>query len=116
MIKEWFILTNNIQEGPFSIADLKRDLRITPDTLVWKEGFPKWLPMGQVPELKAVFEDESKKNNDDDEEKEEKNEKNGHFKIKRDVIALSYEPMPDWIWLLIVIVFLMYSLYKLHAL
>ncbi len=57
MLKEWYILIAEKQEGPYSIADLRKDSRITPDTMVWKQGFEKWLPMRDVPELKNLFED-----------------------------------------------------------
>jgi hypothetical protein len=64
MEKIWFINIKGQKEGPFSIFDLKRDLRITPDTMVWKEGFSKWKKIRDVQELKEVFADEkqSKKN------------------------------------------------------
>ena len=58
MQKIWFIEINGIREGPYSIRDLKRHKLVTPDTLVWKEGFTKWTKIRFVPELKDVFTDE----------------------------------------------------------
>lgn len=58
MEKVWFILLKGKKEGPYSLQDLKQDLRISPDTLVWREGFEKWEPIGEVEELKEVFEEE----------------------------------------------------------
>lgn len=55
--KVWFILIEGVKEGPYSISDLRRDPRVTPDTLVWRQGFKSWAPIRDVPELKAVFED-----------------------------------------------------------
>lgn len=55
--KVWFIDIAGKKEGPFSVLDLRRDERITPDTLVWKQGFPAWLPIRDVPELNSIFED-----------------------------------------------------------
>lgn len=57
MEKIWYIDIQGKREGPFSVFDLRRDERITPDTLVWKEGFTNWKPIRQVPELKDLFED-----------------------------------------------------------
>jgi GYF domain 2 len=57
MEKVWYIEVEGKREGPFSIAQLKRDKRITPDTLVWKKSFSTWIPIRNVPELKIIFED-----------------------------------------------------------
>ncbi len=57
MEKIWYIILNGKKEGPYSLQDLQQDVRISPDTLVWKEGFEKWVPIGKVEELKSVFEE-----------------------------------------------------------
>jgi hypothetical protein len=56
-MQEWYILIEGQKEGPFTIKELKKDFRVTPDTLVWKPGFSHWLPIRNVPELKELFED-----------------------------------------------------------
>lgn len=58
MDKIWFILIDDRKEGPFSKKELRRDPRITPDTLVWKEGFKDWKRIRDVRELKEIFEEE----------------------------------------------------------
>ncbi len=58
-IREWFIQLDGHSEGPFSIEDLKKEYRITPDTLAWREGQGEWLPMRSIPELKEVFADDN---------------------------------------------------------
>lgn len=58
-LKNWYILIENQEEGPYSIRDLRLDKRITPFTLVRKVGSKKWLPIGKVKVLKVVFEDEN---------------------------------------------------------
>jgi len=58
MEKIWFIHLNNKTEGPFTIIELKIDKRLTPDTLVWKEGFDGWKRIKEVEELKDLFEEE----------------------------------------------------------
>lgn len=55
--KIWFIDIEGKQEGPYSVFDLSSDPRIKPETLVWKEGFEKWVPIEDVPELRIVFKD-----------------------------------------------------------
>lgn len=61
MDKIWYIDVAGKTEGPFSILELRGDERLTPDTLVWKEGFKRWIPIREVAELKAVFEDSEEK-------------------------------------------------------
>jgi len=39
MEKVWYILIEDIEEGPFSSRELFFDNRVTLDTLVWKEGY-----------------------------------------------------------------------------
>lgn len=58
MDKIWFIEVDLKVEGPYSVEDLKRDLRITPDTLAWQEGSDQRLPIRAIKELKKVFEDD----------------------------------------------------------
>lgn len=40
--------------GPFSIEELK-DKPITPQTLVWKEGLPDWVPANTLADLNTFF-------------------------------------------------------------
>lgn len=60
MDRIWFILVGSSQEGPYALEELRDDVRITPDTLAWREGFPKWLPIREIPELESLFEEEPK--------------------------------------------------------
>lgn len=105
MKKIWYIKVNSKPEGPFSILELKRDWRITPDTLVWREGFEKWVPIRNVVELREVFKDER-----DDEDEEEK-------KVlfpktpNKDEIALDMRSEPPYLfWALIFLLILIYFL------
>ena len=41
--------------GPLTIEELKQK-SITPDTLVWKEGLPDWVPANTLSDLKDLFE------------------------------------------------------------
>lgn len=51
---EYFIIKNNIQQGPFSVGELRLH-DITSDTLVWAEGMAQWVPAWNVEELKPLF-------------------------------------------------------------
>lgn len=51
---QYFIVINDVQQGPFSIDEL-RQRNITSDTLVWAEGMPQWVPAWQVAELRPLF-------------------------------------------------------------
>lgn len=57
MKKIWFLDINGHLKGPYSVKDLKNDKRVTPDSLVWKEGFAHSVPIRNVPELKEIFTD-----------------------------------------------------------
>lgn len=59
--KAWWIKVGDKKSGPFSLDDLKKHPKFTPDTLVWKEGFANWIAARYVEELEEVFEDEGEK-------------------------------------------------------
>lgn len=65
--KIWFLFINNVEEGPFSVAELCKDPRILPSTLAWREGMERWLPICQIPELKAIFNQEPELQETDEE-------------------------------------------------
>lgn len=58
-VKEWFIIIENEQLGPYSLSDLKSEPRFNPDTFVWKKGFQEWIKARFVPEMEEVFKDDS---------------------------------------------------------
>lgn len=51
---EYFIIINNVQQGPFSIEEL-RLRNLSSETLVWAEGMVQWTPAWKVEELKPLF-------------------------------------------------------------
>jgi len=110
MVKEWFILVDNCKEGPFSLLELKRDYRLTPDTFVWKAGFAKWIKARDVAELNDLFKDPQDKCSDQDEEACLQSKE-----LKRDdsVIALYYDPFQFWFWLLAGALLVIYTFSKL---
>ena len=38
-----------------AIRTAMSDGRVTPQTLVWREGMPNWQPLAQVPELSGSY-------------------------------------------------------------
>jgi hypothetical protein len=50
----WYYGENGQQNGPYDDAGIRQAIsegRLTPYTMVWREGLPGWLPLVQVPEL-----------------------------------------------------------------
>jgi hypothetical protein len=50
----WYHLAGRQQHGPVDLAtirDLVLDGTVTPDTFVWADGMPDWLPARKVPAL-----------------------------------------------------------------
>lgn len=50
----YFIIINDAQQGPFTIAELQQQ-GISSETLVWTEGMAEWTPAWQVEELRPLF-------------------------------------------------------------
>jgi GYF domain 2 len=109
MEKIWFIVIGAETEGPYSVLDLKRDIRITPDTLAWKEGFTDWIAIRDIPELSVLFEDSPETVSDEDQKKIDEAIKK---KLQdSEVIALRAEPPFYYFWLLVAFLLLCYVLY-----
>lgn len=52
----WFYAKNGSQQGPLSTDEIKSRIamgEIGPNDLAWCEGMSDWLPVGQIPQLKA---------------------------------------------------------------
>ena len=98
MKKIWFLDIRGQLEGPYSIRDLKQDIRITPDRLVLKEGFAHPVPIRNVPELKAVFTDENPIDDPEDPKKGIKGKRQDDLLL----MEMSHEP-PFLIWFLIIL-------------
>lgn len=50
----WFHLSGGVQQGPVdlqAIRDLVLDGTVGPDTYVWADGMPEWMPAARVPAL-----------------------------------------------------------------
>ena len=51
---EYYIYSNNVKKGPFSLEELKNQ-SISHNTMIWKVGFSNWTPASQVPELADIL-------------------------------------------------------------
>lgn len=106
MKKIWYLDIRGQLEGPYTIRDLRRDKRITPDTLVWREGFAHSVPLRNVPELKEVFSDEEKP--------KQKNESKAPLGGKQQsdlvILEMSQEP-PFLMWVIIVLTLFLLAWY-----
>ncbi len=106
MGKIWYISINNTQEGPYSIKELKLDDRLTPDTLAWREGFPRWIRIRDIPELRDLFKDKEIK----------PEEEASKPKVPFDEVVLDYQYEPHtFFWIIIALLALLYFLYKFHV-
>ena len=109
MDKIWFLFIDGKQEGPYSFEELKKERRITPDTLVWREGFKNWKKIREVSELQALFEEDSK--NGIDKETEISEKKTGQDEL---ILEMSHEP-PYFLWILIALIILLYMVVQLYT-
>lgn len=106
-IQEWWIRFGEVSEGPFSIMQLRSDTRVTPDTLVWKKGFPTWVPIRNVDELKILFVDSQEQ----DLPKKEETTPQVDDEL---VIEAQKDPYDFFYWLLLAVVIICYVLYQIY--
>lgn len=105
----WFLLIDGKEEGPYTIAELRRHIRLTPDTPVRRKGTSRWILLRFIPELQSIFEDEPEKKLPADKKKG----KGDQFENGATVLALRHDPPSFYFWLLIAAIVLFYVLYQL---
>jgi predicted Zn finger-like uncharacterized protein len=57
-IEEWYVGINGVPVGPVRLGELRRKAAggaITPESLVWREGFEEWVPLKTFPELLTMY-------------------------------------------------------------
>lgn len=112
MKKEWYIILNNKQEGPYTLLELKGNPYFTPDTLVWKKGLTEWLPARKVAELKSIFVDQPKAVPLHEKAKPKPTSKElGQQDV---VMTLSRDPFQFIIWIIIVFVIIFYLYFRMN--
>lgn len=113
--KEWYLLIGGQKEGPYTLLELRNNRLITPDTLIWKEGFRQWVAIRYVPELKILFQDEKEEEPPADVVKE--GEAKSAVDSQETTLAIRYEPPYKlYFWLLIVILMVCYTIYRFYTL
>lgn len=53
----WYFSKNGMQLGPVTQEELSEKAKsgeVSSSDLVWKEGLPDWIPLGQVPEFQSL--------------------------------------------------------------
>ena len=112
MEKGWFIKVDDAEEGPFTPAELKCHPRLTPDTLVRREGSSQWTPIRYIVELKEVFEDAPAPT------EEEAPPLDDAVKIEEEELLLDWpEDSPPFLFfIMVMLLILIYSSYHLYQL
>lgn len=110
MDKIWYVEINHRPEGPFSVAELKVDYRLTPDTRVWKKGFTKWLPIRNVPELCKQLFVENKPSSIDDFTEDSSFKSIGSDQL---IMEANIEP-PYLFWILVILTIFTYLFFHLR--
>ncbi len=57
---DWYVGINGVPLGPIRLQTLRQKATqgaVTPESLVWREGFEEWLPLKTYPELVAIVEE-----------------------------------------------------------
>lgn len=111
MSREWYVKLQGKEKGPYSISQLKDLPKFSPDTLVWKEGFPEWVKAGSVEELEEIFIDPEEEKA---REKQKKEQEKLYASLRgtNDVLTLnpSFQQFPLWAILLIIALLLLFLL------
>lgn len=109
--KIWFLFLDHKQEGPYSLIELERDERLTPETFAWREGMMDWKKISEIPELHAVFDGEAKK------EEETFFNKDDQTPVPDDEIALDLQKGPPvfFYWTLLALFLILLLMYEYIA-
>ncbi len=115
MFQIWFVDIKGVVEGPFSKEELMLDPRITPDTLVWREGFESWVPARDVIELSGLFEKNPEQESEELEENNEADEEES-IPVLDDELVLDYgeEPPHFILWLILVVILVVMAMAYLY--
>lgn len=109
-MKVWYVDIGGKAEGPFTVEELKRNRRLTPDTYVWRNGFDKWKQIRTVLELEDLFKEE--KEPEEPDEKVSKSPQNK--KIGNDLVLENGLEPPYLYWWVIAILVLLYFFLQLY--
>jgi len=109
MDKIWYIYIKGQTEGPFSFDDLKQDIRLSPDTFVWRQGFEGWKRIRDVIELAELFEEKEEPPID------EESQETGFSSSMNDELVADFGDEPPYLfWLFVVLAVMLYVLFYLY--
>lgn len=111
MDREWLAFIDGLEQGPYTARELSAHPLVTPDTLVRKKQWSKWVQIRHVFELREIFKDKpiSEALN------EKKKIKQPSLTTGNDTLTLSQpDPIFPYIWWAIVILFLIYLFYLIY--
>lgn len=116
MKKIWFIDVDGKLIGPFTVFQLRNFPGLTPDTLVWREGFRYSLPIRSIPELRDLFEDSEPLNPDEEEGESEPTRVKFSKGPTADEMALDLRAAPpSWIIpILLALLFILLAFYFMN--
>lgn len=109
--KEWYILVDQQELGPYSLEELRRDLRFTPDTPVRRKKNEEWVSARFINELQEVFKDKGEPPPHHGMDEEEGFE--AALEESQIVLRLQPDPYHYFLWILLLII-LLYSSYYFY--
>lgn len=111
-VKEWFIMIENQQLGPYSLLDLKNEPRFTPDTLVWKRGYPEWTKARFILEMQKLFKDEPESR--PLHEPKKNNGVESDLQQSQAALTMRQDPYQFMLWILLVLLMIFYAFYYFY--
>lgn len=111
-IKEWFIIIQNQQAGPYSLSDLRKEPSFNPDTLVWRKGFQEWIQARFIPEMQDVFKDLPQ--GQSIHESGEKGLKEDVGQESQMTLSLQQDPYQFLLWLLLLLLIFFVAFYQAY--
>lgn len=106
--QEWFVILKGREEGPFSVPELLRMEGVDENTLAWREGMEKWLPIKEIPELKLLFIENEPTLPTQDEVSDD------GIKSEDMVLSLQNAQPPIIFWIFVITLLLTYALYQFY--
>lgn len=110
----WFIKIGKERIGPYSTEEVVENPLVTLETLAWREGFNRWLPISHIWELKTLFEKKEKQRKKAVQTTPPnwKSLPNGTLSQEGMALDLRGEKPPRWIWILFVSIALLYLIIR----
>jgi len=109
-VKEWFIIMDNQQSGPYTLSELEKNPRFTPDTLVWKKGYKEWTKARFILELRDLFKDKPRDRPVKSPDKKS-SIKSDCVQESQAALTLQQDPFQFLLWVILFLIVVFYALY-----